>query len=89
MRVNAVTNQNFEGNRFRLPINQIQTKWWTKKVDCLKEFENPKAEELYKKAQQTSDLKEKADLLAQMGHYRITDNKKESIISKFLQRILP
>lgn len=89
MHVKAISNQTFEAKKFRLPIKNLQTKWGYIPVDCVKEFDNPQAEELYKKAQQTSNLKEKVALLLQMGDYKIIDNSLEKQINKFLKRMLP
>lgn len=36
-----------------------------------KEYENPDAEELYKRAKATKDWKEKARLFNEMGHYKM------------------
>lgn len=36
-----------------------------------KEYENPNAKELYKKAKATKDWKEKARLFDEMGHYKM------------------
>ena len=89
MQINPVSNQSFESNTFRLPLKEIKTRWWSKKVDCEKVYDNPIAEQLYKKAQQTTDLREKADLLYQMGYYRIVNKEHENRIKRFLTTILP
>lgn len=88
MYVKAISSQTFEAKKFRLPVKIIQTKWGDIPVDCIKEFDNPQAEELYKKAQQNSNLKEKVALLSQMGDYKIIDNSLEKRINKFLKRVL-
>ena len=84
MRVDSIKYQTFEGNKFRLPIKNLQTKWGVKRVDCIKEYNNPRAEELYEKAQQTKDLKVKINLLSQMGDYRVIDNEVEKLVKKVL-----
>ena len=88
MQINSISNQVFQAKKFQLPINEISTRWWYKKVNCAKVYDNPNAETLYKKAQQTEDLKEKAELLYQMGDYRLIDAQKESIINKFLNSVI-
>lgn len=89
MYVKAISSQTFEANKFRLPVKTIQTKWGDIPVDCIKEFDNPQAEELYKKAQQNSNLEEKVALLSQIGDYKVIDNSFEKQINKFLKRVLP
>ena len=81
MKINAVNNQNFEARKFRLPVKTldvtnpelIQYGLQTKKVNFVKEYSNPKAEVLYNKAQQTSNIKEKMRLLSEMGEFELYD----------------
>ena len=48
------------------------------------EYKNPKAKELYEKAQKTADIKEKVRLLDEMGHYELKSlNLSEIIKEKF------
>lgn len=89
MKINSITGQNFEANKFRLPIKKVQTKWGDFPVDCVKEFSNPKAKELYRLAQQTENLEERAAILSQMGEYRIIDNSAEKTVNRFLNSKLP
>ena len=86
MRINSIDNQIFQAKKFRLPIKKlIIPHLGTIDVNCMKEYDNPNAEMLYKKALQTSDIKEKAELLSQMGDYRILDARIEEIVNKFIK----
>jgi len=89
MKINSITGQNFEGKKFRIPIKKISTKWGDVPVDCAKEFSNPKAGELYNQAQKAQNIKDRVNLLSQMGEYRIIDNSAEKTVNKFLNSKLP
>ena len=56
------------------------------------EYKNPKAEEFYKKAQNTRNMFEKAELLEQMGDYELKSlNFKErlqDIFDRFVEKLL-
>ena len=84
MRVNIVNRQNFEAEKFRIPIKNLETKWGFIETDCYREYDNPRAEELYNLAKKETDLKKKIDLLDAMGDYRIVDKRVEKIVKKFL-----
>ena len=78
MYINPINNQTFEAKKFRLIVDdQIYTRVGTMMTNFkttgkyVREFSNPKAEELYKKAQQTRDMEEKIQLYDQMGHYEL------------------
>lgn len=84
MIVNKITNQSFEGKKFRLPIHDFVyavdgIPLWSKKSCCVKEYSNPDAKKLYKKAQKADTFKEAAELYEQMGHYEI---KKMNLIER-------
>ena len=87
MYIKAISSQTFLANKFRLPVKTIQTKWGDIPVDCIKEFDNPQAEELYKKAQQNNNLKEKVALLSQMGDYTIIDNSLEKQLKRVCRSV--
>lgn len=89
MKINSITNQSFEANKFRIPVKKVQTKWGDIPVDCVKEFDNPKARELYERAQKTENIEERINLLSQMGDYRIIDNSAEKSVNRFLNSKLP
>lgn len=80
--------------KFRLPVQSyIYTidgiPLWSKRCNAIKEFSNPDAEELYKKAKKTKDLKEQARLYDEMGHYELVDmNLREKFVSLF-RALLP
>ena len=78
MIVNKINNLSFCSKKFRLPINNIEYNidgrpLWSKKANSVKEYSNPKAKELYKKAQKSSDIREIAKLYEEMGHYEIKE----------------
>ncbi len=85
MKVSKIDNQPFESKKFRLPINNMVytidgIPIWSKKAHCVKEFSNPNAKELYKKAQSAKDIKEMTKFYTEMGHYEI---KEMNFIEKF------
>ena len=63
-----------------------------KSVKYVMEYKNPRAEEFYKKAQNTNDVFAKAELLEQMGDYELKSlNFKErlqDIFDRFLEKLL-
>lgn len=79
MKINTINNQIFEAKKFRLPIKTIDYSHpelmkyakVTKNVCMYKEFSNPNAENLYKLAEKTNDIKEKIRLYQEMGDYTI------------------
>ena len=91
MKICSIPSQNFQARKFRLPVKAVEMAHpgfsATEKVNWVKEFSNPKAEDLYKKAMETSDLKEKMRLFEQMGEYRVFDIEKEVIIDSFIEKI--
>ena len=91
MKICSIPSQNFQARKFRLPVKAVEMAQpgfsATEKVNWVKEFSNPKAEVLYKKAMETSDLKEKMRLFEQMGEYRVFDIEKEVIIDSFIEKI--
>ena len=89
MKIDSINNQTFQASRLRINVKRIQTRWGSVSVDCVKEYENPKAEELYQLAMQTKDIKERIDILSQLGHYKIIENFTEKLINKFLNSRLP
>ena len=91
MKICSIPSQNFQARKFRLPVKTVE---WahpgfsaTEKVNWVKEFSNPKAEELYKKAMETSDLQEKMKLLDQMGEYRLFDIEREIMFENFIEKL--
>jgi len=87
MKINSI-GQTFEAKKFRLPVNYLETEWGKLPVDCAKEFDNPAAEDLYNKAQKTKDLKEKINLLSQMGDYKLVDGNAEKTIKSFFEKLV-
>ncbi len=78
MRISKINNQSFESKNFRLPINNfIYTidgrPLWSKKANAVREYSNPKAKELYEKAQKSHDIKEIINLYNEMGHYELKE----------------
>ena len=81
MKINAINNQNFEARRFRLTVKKmdltnpdlIQYGRQFKSVNFVKEYSNPEAESLYKKAIETKDMREKARLLSEMDDFELID----------------
>ena len=81
MKAQAISNQSFEAKRLRLVVKKLdltnpdlmQYGRQTKRVNLVKEYVNPRAEELYKKAMQTNNIKEKTKLFSQMGDYELYD----------------
>ena len=76
MRIIKIVNQSFESQKLRLPINDIiytidGIPLWSKKSNCVKEYSNPNAKQLYEKAKQSHDIKEVMKLYDEMGHYEI------------------
>ena len=93
MRINQITNQKFEAKNFRQAVsNKLYVRVGTKmtsfktKGKYVKEYSNPHAEELYKKAKQTKDYNERIRLLDQMGDYELIDlNIKENVTKSSLR----
>ena len=84
MIINKIDNQTFCSKKFRLPIKDFVYAMdgipiFSKKSYSVKEYSNPKAKELYKKAQRADTFKESAELYKQMGHYEI---KKMNLIER-------
>ena len=78
MIISKINNLSFSSKKFRLPINNIEYNidgrpLWSKKANSVKEYSNPKAEELYKKAQKSNDIGEIAKLYQEMGHYELKE----------------
>ena len=78
MRINSIDNQSFESKKFRLIIgDQMYAHVGTTMTNFktfgryVQEYSNPKAEELYKQAKKTSNIKEKVRLYDEMGHYEL------------------
>ena len=89
MQVSQISNQSFEAKKFRLPIRKIHTKWGDKSVDCVKEFDNPRAEELYNLAQHAESTRKQINLFSEIGNYKIINKYSETLINNFLNRKLP
>ena len=93
---NIKNNQYFtaKAKKFRLPVQSyIYTidgiPIWSRRCNAVKEFSNPNAEQLYKQAKKTKDIKEKARLYSEMGHYELIDMDLRERVSAFLQRHWP
>ena len=87
MRINATDNHSFQAKKFRLIVgSQMYVRVGTTMTNFktsgryVQEYINPKAEELYNKAQKTNDIKEKVRLYDKMGHYELKSlNTKERL----------
>lgn len=99
MRINTIDNKTFQTKPFRLMAEELTyTRLGSSLVNFKKpskyvmEYKNPRAEELYKKAQNTRDFFKKVSLYEQMGEYELKSlNFKELIeykFDKFLSKIL-
>ena len=93
--ISTINNQNFNAQPFRLPIKTItyNTKVGsvkTQEVNWAREFNNPKAEEYYRKlqeAQKARNIAEVAYWSSMMGKYKIVDLDNISLIDKWKMRI--
>ena len=95
MRINQITNQNFESKNFKQVVgNQLYIRIGTKMTSYattgryVKVYSNPHAEELYKKAQQTKDYDERIRLLDQMGDYELIDLNTKAKLNKVINKSL-
>ena len=100
MRTIAINNINFGNKKFRLPVRIIKqnaesTPYATDSLkkdkeiygNFVREYDNPKAEELFYKALETTNLEEKFKLLSEMGDYKIVNIEKEQSIDNFMKGI--
>ena len=99
MRINSISEQNFESKRFRIVVEPnlystigssvIRFKTSSKYV---KEYSNPRAEEIYNKIQKSNDIYEKAALTEFLGHYELKElnfkEKFQSVLDKLLTDFL-
>ena len=96
MKTQIVSNTNFGNNKFRVPVTivtrtveDIHYRFPIRKGGYVKEYSNPEAKDIYKKLQQTKDIRERAKLDEQMGDYEIKPmNMKERIVEFFKERFL-
>ena len=93
---NIKNNQYFtaKAKKFRLPVQSyIYTidgiPILSRRCNAVREYSNPNAEELYKKAKKAKDLKEQARLYQEMGHYELVDMDLRERIFSFLKAMLP
>lgn len=91
MKISKINNQSFGDKKFRLPIENIVytiegRTLWSKKTFLVREYSNPKAKELYEKANQTKNIKDKAKLYIEMGHYEIKEMNFLERIKKFFHK---
>lgn len=78
MKIQAVNNQCFGNNKFRVPVTLV-TRTAEDVHFCfpiriggyVKEYSNPEAKDIYTKLQKTKDIRELARLDEQMGDYKI------------------
>ena len=78
MKIQTINSQtNFNAKNFKIKSNKMQYTYtdtgytFFKNMYWAKEYSNPKAEELYNRAMQTKDLKQKTELFKEMGHYKM------------------
>lgn len=78
MKIQAVSSPiTFEAKKFRLKMNSIEHidpnsgHSFSAHMFWAREYSNPNAEMLYKRANATKDIKEKAKLYSEMGHYQM------------------
>ena len=80
MQIQAINSQtnSFQGNKkFRIYSDTMDYIDFNSRITFsnntrwAKEYENPNAKELYKKAKATKDWKEKVRLFDEMGHYKM------------------
>ena len=98
MKVQSVLNQeysrknlNFGAKKFRLPIDVITKQagfdWYSEYSlggKWVREYDNPNAESIYKKAQKVKNVDEKLTLLKQMGDYQLKNiSLKERLIDLY------
>lgn len=84
-------NQSFEAKKFRIPVDVIakpEGMPWCYKYSLpgkwVREYDNPEAEAIYKKAQKVKDIDEKIALYKQMGHYELKNiSLKERLIGLY------
>ena len=87
MNIQAINAQTFGAKKFRLPVKSAiighpDAGIAKRKVNWVKEYENPNAEALYKQAQNTNNLEEKLRLLDEMGEYRLIDIEQENYLAR-------
>ena len=70
-------------------LKKIRTKWGDTPIDCIKEFDNPRAKELYNLAQHAENIRKQINLFSEMGKYRIINKYSEALVNNFLNRKLP
>ena len=100
MKINIINNQNFESKKFRIPVKMIKDntdpivagrQYSPKDVfvkgNFVKEYSNPKAEEYFYKALETSNLDEKFRYLEKMGDYKIVDISSETKLDSFIKSV--
>lgn len=83
MKINSINNYNntFEAKKFRQIVKKLdvtnpellQYGRQFKDVNIIKEYYNPKAENLYNKATKSKNINERMLLLSEMGDYEIYD----------------
>ena len=96
MKICAINNQKFEAKKFRLPLKIVKDtesvrtslNFVSKQTDLpgiyVMEYSNPKAKELYERAQKTTNLEKKLDLLEKMGDYKVINIAEEQTLAQFL-----
>ena len=100
MRVQNINSFNFESKKFRIPVKMIkenvdpivagrqyQPSDFFVKGNFVKEYSNPKAEEYFYKALETSNLDEKMRYLEKMGKYKIVDISLEKQKDSFIDAV--
>ena len=81
MRIQNISNQNFESRKLRLPIKQLdfsnpelmQYGRAVKNVNIIKEYSNPKAIEFYDNAMRENDIMKKTRIFSEMGDFELID----------------
>ena len=101
MKIQGINNINFDAKKFRLPVkfvknteavNMMQSSYNIEECvvgNFVREYNNPKAEEYFYKAMNTSDIDKKFHYLDLMGEYRIIDISLEQQVDKFIKSKLP
>ncbi|MCR5266154.1 MAG: hypothetical protein K6E29_06125 [Cyanobacteria bacterium RUI128] len=94
MKTQAINNQSFGIKKFRLPIKSItygepHASYTVKTSEnIVREYPNPMAAALYKKANEAESTEEKIRLFDSMGHYRIRNLDAERRLDNILNRLL-
>lgn len=87
MNIQAINTQTFGAKKFRLPVKSAvighpDAGIAKRKVNWVKEYENPNAEALWNQAMKETSMEKKLSLIEAMGEYKLIDLEQENYLAR-------